>query len=204
MIPYCLSLWKNTPFQLCYCFMFYSGSALSSCLHLPPLLPSLLCSYFFPSLFSLPSSFQHIICLLPSLSPPLSSSSSVTFMVETLAALDSFPIVLWHIADQGVLLRKGLRTQLSAWCQEGDLMEDRGLLNHLLTTVRCGEGERKWERGWPTVMPSNRGRILILYLGHLLWAALKMTEVFQPWPKRPRHLSPWPRRRSSIRDMRWK
>lgn len=120
-----------------------------------PLSAPLLCISF-ASLFSFPSSSLPSLNLLlpPPLygppSPPLSSSSSVMFMVQTVVVVDSFPIVLWDIADLGVLLRKGLPAQLSARCQEGDFIEDGGFFHHLLTTVRCREGERLTHsnKGW--------------------------------------------------------
>lgn len=73
-------------------------------------------------------------------------------MVETVVLVDSFPIVLWDIADGGVLLRKGLPAQLSAWCQQGGFMEDGEVFHHVQTTVRCREWDRKRGRGWPTAL----------------------------------------------------
>lgn len=73
-------------------------------------------------------------------------------MVETVVVVDSFPIVLWDIADGGVLLRKGLPAQLSAWCQQGGFMEDGERFYHVQTTLRCTEWDRKRGRGWPTAL----------------------------------------------------
>lgn len=114
---------RNTSFHLSCCSMLQSCSLFS--------LSSFPIIFFFSSLVP---PLPHItsFALTPhsfslAFSPwPLSSSSSVTFIEETVVVVDSFPIVLWDIADLGVLFRKRLPAQLSVWCQEGYFMGDGG------------------------------------------------------------------------------